>query len=159
VRGRADRLQVSRHDPRASAPLERRVNGREQVRLGERLRDVVGGAELHGRHRRQDRPDGGHHDDRHVWLEASELLEDLDPVDVGHEDVEQHEVDAPLPDQAEGRPSVRDVQDRVAVVEDQMERFTHPVVVVDDEDDRARRLVEDRGDGFRARSCHGAQSG
>src|SRR5262249_59022204 len=97
------------------------VNGRQQVRLGERLGDVVGGAELHRRDSGEDRPDRGHHDDGQVRLEAPELLQDLDPVDVRHEDVEQHEIHALRPGQAASAAAVADVEHRVAGVEDDVE--------------------------------------
>src|SRR5437773_1869732 len=60
---------------------------------------------------------------------SSELLKDFDPIDIGHEDVEKHEIDALGPDHADCRSSARDVLERIDFVEDQMESVTHAVVV------------------------------
>jgi len=72
-----------------------------------------------------------------MGLESSELVQDFNPIDIGHEDVKKHEIHALAPDHAERRSAVPDIQDRVVVVEDQAKGLTYTVIVVDDEQNRA----------------------
>ena len=80
-------------DP-TGALLERPANRGPQLLLLEWFREVVRRPELHGRDRGPDGLYAGQHDDRKVRLQRFELLQDLEPIDVGHEDVEEDEINA-----------------------------------------------------------------
>jgi hypothetical protein len=69
-------------------------------------------------------------------------LQDLQPVHLGHQDVEQDEIDALGAHDAERAPSVRRVEHREVLVEGEAQRLANSGVVVDDEHHRA--LVDGR---------------
>jgi len=94
---------------------KRPADATEQLLFLEGFRHVIRRAQLssgncgpHGLH-------GGHHDDRQVRLEGFELLQDLDPIDLGHQDIEEHEITRSARTMLSG-PAVGGVQHRVLVV-------------------------------------------
>ena len=85
-RVRADRLgarAVAAHD---------RVDPRDELLLGERLRDVVVRPELEAAHAVRLSVAGGEDDDRYVAPAAAERTEDGESVDLGHREIEDDEV-------------------------------------------------------------------
>ena len=114
-----------------------RVDPRPEDHGVERLREVVVGPRLDAADDALDLVDGGDHDHRHVTPAGCRLepLEDRDPVELGHDDVEEHDVDRPLGEQLERLRSVRRGAHRVAVLlEEASEQLPAGAVVVGDED-------------------------
>ena len=98
------------------------------------LRRVVVGAELH-------RLDGGldvgnrrNHDDFDEAVIFSDDAEHVEAVDAGQAHVEEHQIDVLAVQDGERRLARRRAQHAIVPPEDGVQRVTHPLVIVDDED-------------------------
>ena len=101
----------------------------------ERLLDVGGGSRLQAARRVLLPPLGADDDHRQVGAlgVGAQLGEELQPVHVGHVDVQQDEVDVRvLPQPVEGLPAVRGIDQRV-LAEHDLVHLVHQLRVVDDE--------------------------
>ena len=131
--------------------VETRVDPRAEDDGVERLREVVVGADFDAPNDALRLVDGGDHDHRHVTRTRCRLepLEDCDPVELGHDDVEKHDVDGLLGEQLERLHSVcRGVYRVPVLLEEASKQLPADAVVVGDED-RVRHLpsiVTGRGD-------------
>ena len=77
----------------APAGIERALHGAQQLGERQRLLDEVEGPEARGLDRRLDGAVPGHHDDRAAVGDArGPFAQQRDAVDVGHPDVQQHEI-------------------------------------------------------------------
>src|SRR5437879_1004979 len=103
---------------------------------GERLFDVVVGAQLDRLDRRFDGPVAGHHDDQQARVGLHRALERLDAVEIGHPDVEEHQVRGGISlDELEGFLAALRHGNLVALVlQDARERVEDRRLVVHDQD-------------------------
>jgi hypothetical protein len=116
---------------------ERVPRGDQDALAVGRLLDEVEGAQLHRLHRRLHRAVAGEDNDGRRAVLLLQLLQDLEPVHLGHLDVEEHEVRRLLLGELEPHRPVRGEEDLVALVlEDHLEGRADGVLVVDDEDPR-----------------------
>ena len=124
-------------------PLERpalqgAIDHAPQVVRGERLGQVVVGAELHRLHRR---PDGADRRDEHhlqAGVEALDPLEHLDPFHAGEPHVEKADVHVAAPDALDRGGPVRGLHHVTDAVEHHLHGHADSGLVVDDEHDGAR---------------------
>ena len=119
-----------------------RVDPRAEDHGIERLREVVVGPDLDAADDALGLVDGGDHDHRDVTRIRRRLepLEDRDAVELGHDDVEEHDVDRLVGEQLERLRSVCRGADRMAVLlEEASEQLPADAVVVGDEDRGATR--------------------
>ena len=75
------------------------LDGQQDLVVLERLGDEVEGTELGGPHRLLDGPERGEDDGDGARIELGEFLEHLQPVHVGHHQVEQHDAVVLVPDE------------------------------------------------------------
>jgi hypothetical protein len=116
--------------------LQRALDGQQQLGHGQRLFQEVVGAEAGRLDRGLDVAVAGHHDHRAGQaLVLVPLLEQADAVEIGHPDVEQHQVRAALAQRVSRRLAVLGAADGVALVlEDVLHRLSDVGLVVHDED-------------------------
>ena len=103
----------------------------------ERLREVVVGTDLDAADDAVRLVDGGDHDHGDVTRRGRRLqtFEDGDPVELGHHDVEQHDVDLLLREQRQGLGAVRRRAHRVPfLLQETAQQLAADGVVVGDED-------------------------
>ena len=113
------------------------VDPRAEDHRVERLREIVVGADLDATDDTLRVVDGGDHDHRDVTGTGRRLqpLEDGDAVELGHDDVEEHDVDRLLGEELERLRAVRCGAYRMAVLlEEASEQLPADAVVVGDED-------------------------
>jgi hypothetical protein len=101
----------------------------------ERLGDVVERAQLEGFLGKGDVLVGGHHDDRDAATELADLPENLDPVEAGHPDIEQNQVDAAAANRAEGLGAAAGRLDGVTLRREILgQHLANGRLVIDDQD-------------------------
>jgi hypothetical protein len=116
-----------------SAP-ERRPHAAAELTDRERLGDVVVGPHLEPEHLVDLVVLGREHDDRHLATGAQPAT-DLDPVDLGKHDVEDHEVEPLLREAVERLAAVLRRDDFIAVLAKRIsEQRLHRLLVVDEQD-------------------------
>src|ERR1051326_6848786 len=133
ARGRAAPLARLRE---RLADADVRLDARQQLADAERLGDEIGGAEAERPHRRVFGRHRGHHQDGEVAvaLVLLEPFEQLQPVDLGHHDVEQQEGGLDLLEFREQPVAARADGDFVPVLlEDPGQRLDERFVVVSDQ--------------------------
>ena len=126
-------------------PLERPGDHAPEVVRGERLGEVVVGAELHRLHRRADGADGGDQHHLQARVEPLQPLQHLDSFHPGQPHVEEAHVHVAVADGLDrGRPVRR--LEHLAAVEHHLDGRAHPGLVVDHQDHGAG--VGTRGHGL-----------
>jgi hypothetical protein len=115
-------------------PLLGLAQGQQDFVGLERLGDIVVGPALHGFHGRVQVPVGGHHDHRGLHLPALERLQQLQPVHLGHDHVQEDEIEKVGLRQAQRLLPAPGGQDLIPFpLEDQGKHVAHGFFVVDDQ--------------------------
>ena len=110
----------------------------------EGLDDVVVGPRLHGVHRRSHLRHRGHQDDRNGLAQGENARQHRGAGLARHPDVEQRHVDPARSHDLEGRRAVRGLEHLEVVLEDDAQGLADSRLIVDDQDDRPRRIRERR---------------
>jgi hypothetical protein len=116
------------------------LHGRQQLVVIPGLREVVGCALPHQRHRGLERGPRGHEQDRQVGIERSNRSEQRDPtltrgLPIGEVHVLDHQADVLASNQVECRVRpIRAERGQAVRLEQHLQRFAHRVLVVDDQD-------------------------
>src|SRR5690606_5399620 len=156
-----DDLEVAEAKVRAARvagpdPAEQRPDAGRQLLGGERLGQVVVGTRLEARHDVVGGGAGRDHDDRDVGHPADGAA-DVEAVDAGQHDVDQHDVGGLALEGVEGLLAGVGLLDRPALVlERQLDRGADPLVVLDRQD--AGTHGQDRASSAR-RMCSRARAG
>ena len=141
VHPRLARAQVER-DPaylehgrlRRLARAQAHAHPREQLLEAERLRNVVVGPALEAGHLHVDLVAGGEHDRRERLSAGAQLSQEVEPIDVGQSEVEQHQLELVVAGEQPRRAPVRSCR-RGEPVRPQplLEEARKPPLVLDDE--------------------------
>jgi len=132
--------QVDLHIPEpyplsGCTPAQAHPDPSEQLRHGEGLGHIVISPQAQPHHLVELGSLGREHDDGHVVAALPQGLQHLEAVDVGQHDVQDHQVQVPLADRLEGRPTIGGSDCLVAVqLEVHLQSAEDRVVVLDDQD-------------------------